>query len=180
MIDGTNNHEYFSHKYNIPNETKEYLDFCGKYFKEIQSNKNFFKKDLNRNIFLFGKEKIKSLFLLSNLIKKNFKPNELIKNLSIIEDVSIPKFPITGEYLLDKGLKSGKKIPIETIRLLNIQKDTMVKQLIKFPNLYYTKSHFPLEISQRAFDHLWRICESYELWCRETKQEELIQLKMLD
>ena len=76
--------------------------------------------------------------------------------------------------------KSGNNIPIETIRLLNIQKDTMVKQLIKFPNLYYTKSHFPLEISQRAFDHLWRICESYELWCRETKQEELIQLKMLD
>ena len=47
LIDGSNNHEYFSHKYNIPNETKEHLDFCGKYFKEIQSNKNFFKKDLN-------------------------------------------------------------------------------------------------------------------------------------
>ena len=34
------------------------------------------------------------------------------------------------------------------------------------PKLYYTKSHFPLEISQRAFDHLWRVCESYEMWCR--------------
>ena len=30
--------------------------------------------------------------------------------------------------------------------------------------LYYTKSHFPLEISQRAFDHLWRVCQSYEMW----------------
>ena len=29
----------------------------------------------------------------------------------------------------------------------------MIKQLIQFPDLYYTKSHFPLEISQRAFDH---------------------------
>ena len=56
----------------------------------------------------------------------------------------------------------------------------MIKQLIQFPDLYYTKSHFPLEISQRAFDHLWRICESYELWCKETKQSKLITLKLID
>jgi hypothetical protein len=73
-----------------------------------------------------------------------------------------------------------KKIPDETIRLLKIQKDMMIKQLIQFQNLYYTKSHYPLEISQRAFDHLWRICESYELWCKETKQLKLIILKIID
>ena len=50
----------------------------------------------------------------------------------------------------------------------------------KIPKLYYTKSHFPLEISQRAFDHLWRVCESYEMWCNETKQKKLITLKILD
>ena len=76
--------------------------------------------------------------------------------------------------------KTKKKIPEETIRLLKIQKDMMIKQLIQFPNLYYTKSHFPLEISQRAFDHLWRMCESYELWCKETKQPELIFLNIID
>ena len=73
-----------------------------------------------------------------------------------------------------------KKIPEETIRLLNIQKDMMIKQLIQFPDLYYTKSHYPLEISQRAFDHLWRMCESFELWCKEVKQEDLIFLKIID
>ena len=73
-----------------------------------------------------------------------------------------------------------KKIPEETIKLLKIQKDVMVKQLIQFPSLYYTKSHFPLEVSQRAFDHLWRMCESYELWCKETKQPELMILKIID
>ena len=46
--------------------------------------------------------------------------------------------------------------------------------------LYYTKSYFPLEISQRAFDHLWRMCESYELWCKETNQLDLITLKLID
>ena len=76
--------------------------------------------------------------------------------------------------------KSGKKIPQETIRLLKIQKDMIIKQLIRFPELYYTKSHFPLEFSQRAFDNLWRMCESYELWCKESKQEHLIILNIID
>ena len=77
-------------------------------------------------------------------------------------------------------IKSGKKIPQETIRLLKIQKEMIIKQLIKFPELYYTKSHFPLEVSQRAFDNLWRMCESYELWCKESKQEHLIILNIID
>ena len=75
---------------------------------------------------------------------------------------------------------TGKKVNDETMRLLEIQKDSMIKFLMKIPKLYYTKSHFPLEISQRAFDHLWRVCESYEMWCKETKQKELIQLNILD
>ena len=77
-------------------------------------------------------------------------------------------------------LKTNKKIPEETIRLLKIQKDVMVKQLIQFPDLYDTKNNLPLEISQRAFDHIWRMCESYELWCKETNQKKLILLNLTD
>ncbi|WP_440693991.1 hypothetical protein [Candidatus Pelagibacter sp. HIMB1695] len=75
---------------------------------------------------------------------------------------------------------TGKKINEETLRLLDIQKDSMVKFLLKIPKLYYTKTHFPLELSQRAFNHLWRVCESYEMWCKETKQKNLIQLNLID
>ena len=85
---------------------------------------------------------------------------------------------LEDDNLFDKKLK--KKIPEETIKLLNIQRDMVMKQMIQFPSLYYAKSHFPLEISQRAFDHLWRMCESYELWCKETKQNELIKLNIID
>ncbi len=75
---------------------------------------------------------------------------------------------------------TGKKINKETLRLLEIQKDSMVKFLLKIPKLYYTKTHFPLELSQRAFNHLWRVCESYEMWCKETKQKNLIKLNLID
>ena len=85
---------------------------------------------------------------------------------------------LSKNNFIDK--KTRKKIPEETLRLLKIQKEMMIKQLIQFPDLYYAKSHFPLEISQRAFDHLWRMCESYELWCRETKQNELLILGITD
>ena len=75
---------------------------------------------------------------------------------------------------------TGKKINEETLRLLDIQKESMIKFLLKIPKLYYTKTHFPLELSQRAFNHLWRVCESYEMWCKETKQKNLIKLNLID
>ena len=74
----------------------------------------------------------------------------------------------------------NKNIPDETMRLLKIQREMMIKQLIQYPELYYTKSNNPIKISKRAFDHLWRMCESYELWCKETDQKELIILNITD
>ena len=126
---------------------------------------------------------------ISNIKKKNpsFSNIDAIENFigsKIYNEISSGKFHDNWFEELKKNnfidQKTKKKIPEETIRLLRIQKDMMIKQLIQFPNLYYTKSHFPLEISQRAFDHLWRMCESYELWCKETKQDELLTLKIID
>ena len=102
----------------------------------------------------------------------------------IYKEISSGKFHDQWFQQLEKDnfidQKTKHKIPEETIRLLKIQKDIVIKQLIQFPDLYYTKSHFSLEISQRAFDHLWRMCESYELWCKETKQKDLIFLNVID
>ena len=91
------------------------------------------------------------------------------------KEISSGKF---HDELIDKVSK--KKVSEETLKLLNIQKNLSINQLIQFPELYYTKSHYPLKISQRAFDHLWRMCESYELWCKETKQNKLIILNIID
>ena len=114
----------------------------------------------------------------------NINAIEAFINSDTYKEISSGKF---HDELIDKLKKNGfidkktkKKIPEETIKLLQIQKDLMIKQLIKFPELYYAKSHFPLEISQRAFDHLWRMCESYELWCKETKQNKLLVLNIID
>ena len=122
-------------------------------------------------------------------IKKN---NPNITNIDAIEgfigtstykDISSGKFhdiwfkELESNKFVDK--KTGKKIPDETMRLLKMQKDITMKQLIEFPEMYYAKSSYPLEISQRAFDYLWRVCESYELWRKETKQPNLLSLKII-
>ena len=126
---------------------------------------------------------------LCNIKKKN--PD--LSNINLIEafiGTNIYKEISSGKFhdeLIEKLKKNNfidqitkKKIPKETINLLKIQKDLTIKQLIPFPELYYAKSHYPLELSQRAFDHLWRMCESYELWCKETNQKKLIVLKIID
>jgi hypothetical protein len=79
---------------------------------------------------------------------------------------------------LDK--ETGKKIPLETIKLLEIQRDITLKQLIKIPKFYETKDNTLIEASKRAYQFLWRMCESYELWCKETKQTETLFLKITD
>ena len=120
----------------------------------------------------------------SNLDYSNIDAVENFIGTEIYKKISSGKFhdewfkKLEGNNFIDE--KTKKKVPDETIKLLKVKRNLMIKQLIQFPDLYYTKSHFPLEISQRAFDQLWRVCESYELWCKETNQTQLIILKIID
>ena len=145
------------------------------------------KQSKERPYILFVAEIIYSN--ISEIKKKNpsFSNIDAIDNFigsKIYNEISSGEFhekwfnELSKNDFIDK--KTKKKIPEETLKLLKVQKEIMIKQLTQFPDLYYTKSHFPLEISQRAFDHLWRMCESYELWCKETRQNELLFLKLID
>ena len=142
-------------------------------------------------------EKKPYVIYLAEIIYKNIedikKKNPDISNIDAIEgfigtevynNISSGEFHDTWfNYLEDNHYidkESGEKIPEETLKLLKIQKDATIKQLIKYPELYYAKTSFPLEISQRAFDFLWRMCESYELWSKESGQSKLLSLKITD
>ena len=146
---------------------------------------------------MLSKSKKPYVIYLAEIIYKNIadiKKNNLdISNIDAIEgfigtklyeEISSGNFhnswfkDLENNKFIDK--KSGEKIPEETIKLLKIQKDITIKQLIKYPELYYAKSSFPLEISQRSFDYLWRMCESYELWCKESGQPEQLMLNITD
>jgi tRNA nucleotidyltransferase/poly(A) polymerase len=110
LIDSSTNYEYFCHKYKTSNILKNNLDFYAKKIQESTKNINFFKKDLERNIYFFGKEKLKKLNKLTLFIddKKNF--NDYKKIFKNIESANLPKFPYDGRYLIKKGFVPGKKM----------------------------------------------------------------------
>ena len=55
LIDEKNSHEYFGHKYNVSNNIKDKLDLLAKNLRLLRENKDFFNKDLEKNIYLNNK-----------------------------------------------------------------------------------------------------------------------------
>ena len=139
IIDQSNNHNYFAHKYKVSNLLRDNLNFYHKYFYEYKKNKNFFTIDLKKNIFYHGKNKMKSLAKFC-FIRNNKNYNYIQKNLKEIENSKIPEFPVNGKYLLDRGFKSGKKIGevLKKIELKWIENNFIIKNedLDKFLKKY--------------------------------------------
>jgi len=107
LIDEKNNHEYFAHKYSISNQTRENLNLFAKGLKSLRENKDFFDKDLEKNIYLRGKNYLINLNILN--FANNYKYN--VKNfLEIRKKILQSKnhlFPIDGKYLIQNGMKEG-------------------------------------------------------------------------
>ena len=110
LIDGSNNHEYFCHKYKTSNEIQERLinlnNDCQKSLKDV----SFLKTDLKKNIFLLGKKRMKDLLKFKFFLNKKDKESDLFLKLNEIENTKVPIFPINGSYLKKNGFKEGKKI----------------------------------------------------------------------
>ena len=65
LIDEKNNHEYFAHKYNIANNIKENLNLLARDLKLSKENKDFFEKDLEKNIYLKNKNYLINLNIIN-------------------------------------------------------------------------------------------------------------------
>ena len=109
-------------------------------------------KSKDRPYVLYVAEKI---YLEISKIKKenkNFSNINAVENFigtNLYKEISSGKFhdlwfeKLKNQNFIDQ--ENNNKIPEETMRLLYLQKDMMVKQLIQFPDLYYTKNNFPLK-----------------------------------
>jgi len=110
LLDSSNNHQYFFHKYNVSNEIKNNLNLYSRILKEIKLDEDFFSKNLKKNIFFYGKEQIKKVFLVYNVVNKKILSPKTEEILSKINHALIPKFPVTGNDLLKQGVQSGEKV----------------------------------------------------------------------
>ncbi len=132
------------------------------------------KKDITKPVMLYAAEEI---YLNISEIK--------LKNPEISAVEAVERYIGTKSY---QSLSSGEfhnklliklekeKIPKKTIDLLFVQKRMVLEQLKDNDGNYFAKSSYPLSSSQTKFDLLWRMCESYELWCKEVNQNKSIIL----
>ena len=143
------------------------------------------KKDRSKPLMLYVAEKI------YNSVSKIKKDNPGITLIEAIEMFSTSKEYIEikcGNFhnqLFDDikendyiNKETKIKIPEETINLLKVQRDSVMEKLNFSNNTYCAKSSFPLSNTQNSFDLLWRMCESYELWCKEVDKKDLIKLNI--
>ncbi|MBH90809.1 MAG: hypothetical protein CMG67_01680 [Candidatus Marinimicrobia bacterium] len=110
LIDSSNNHKYFFHKYNLPKDLIKNLDLFSDILKEIKLKKDFFSEDLKKNIFLYGRINMRNLFLIHSIINKKTLTSQIKEILEKINRISIPKFPVTGNDLIKLGLSRGIKV----------------------------------------------------------------------
>lgn len=109
-ISKDSDHEYFCHKYKTSNEIKNNLDDIHKAFLSISDDKNLLKNSIKKNLYFFGKKAIKLAILINFLDSKKASFKDVKNILKKIDKETIPKFPLSGQYLINKGFKEGKNI----------------------------------------------------------------------
>ncbi len=110
LIDEKNNHEYFIHKYNVSNNIKENLQMFAKNLILIKGNKDFFKKDLEKNIYFNDKNHLINLNILNFTINEKLKLKDFSDTLKQILQSKKQNFPVDGKYLMDHGMKQGSQM----------------------------------------------------------------------
>ena len=110
LIDDKENHEYFIHKYNASNEIKETLERFYKNLIKIKNDKEFFEKNLIKNIYLNGKNHLIALNLINFSINSKVKIDDFTGTLNKILKIKVPIFPINGRILKQKGMQEGQRL----------------------------------------------------------------------
>ena len=110
LIDEKNNHEYFGHKYNVSNNIKDNLNLFAKNLRIIKESKNFFNKDIEKNIYLNDKNHLINLNILNYVINTKYQLKDFSENLKKILKSKIQKLPIDGKYLMNKGMQQGTQM----------------------------------------------------------------------
>ena len=110
LIDEKDNHEYFLYKYNVSNKIIDMLKKFNKNLIELKNDKEYFEKNLIKNVYLNGKKHLIALSLINFSINLKIKSNDFSETLNNILKAKAPIFPIDGESLKQKGLKEGKSL----------------------------------------------------------------------
>ena len=138
ITDDSDNYEYFGYKYNISNNSKDILKKFNACYKILKKDKRFFKQNLYKNIYIYGKENMSFLLALNFTENSKILLSEFLDINKRIKNYKILKLPFDGNYLIENGLDQGvlvghvlKKIEEEWIENNFKISEERVKEIVK-------------------------------------------------
>jgi tRNA nucleotidyltransferase/poly(A) polymerase len=100
---------YFSKEFRLSNKDKDYLNFIYEQFGLLK-NKPYSYQVIRRQIYFYKKDLTLDFLNFIFCIKKEINLKTLIKYRLFIKKVKVPKFPVSGDFLIKKGFKQGKEL----------------------------------------------------------------------
>ena len=100
---------YFSKKFRLSNKDQDYLNFIYEEFKLLR-NKPYNHQIIRRQLYFYKKDLTLDFLNFIFCIKKEINLKTLIKYRLFIKKLKVPRFPISGDFLIKKGFKQGKKL----------------------------------------------------------------------
>tara|TARA_B100000963_G_scaffold65301_1_gene53472 strand:- start:111 stop:488 length:378 start_codon:yes stop_codon:yes gene_type:complete len=91
----------------VSNEIRDDLNLLAKNFKLLQNNKDFFNKDIEKNIYLNDKSHLINLNILNFASNSKFSLKNFSETMKNILKSKIYKFDIDGKYLMNRGMREG-------------------------------------------------------------------------
>ncbi len=110
ILDGTNNYEYFCHKYKTSNNIKNRFKNISINFKNLKSKKFYSEENIKKLIYFSNKDYVRDLLLFSICTNNKIKILDIKKLIDYVDICKIPKFPISGDYLIKHGYETGQAL----------------------------------------------------------------------
>ena len=99
----------FLREFRLSKMEKKYLNFIYKEFKLLNKNPYNY-QTIKRHIYFYKKDLTLDFLNFIFCLKKEININTLKKYRLFIQRLKVPKFPISGNFLIKKGFKQGIKL----------------------------------------------------------------------
>tara|TARA_B100000029_G_scaffold504095_1_gene582346 strand:- start:1484 stop:2782 length:1299 start_codon:yes stop_codon:yes gene_type:complete len=110
ILDQSSNYEYFCHKYKVPNKIKNRFKNISDNFEKLKDKSFYTEENIKKKIYLSGKEYVMDLLLFSICANAKMKRINIEHLINYVATCKVPKFPISGDYLKERGYKTGELI----------------------------------------------------------------------
>ena len=110
ILDQTNNYEYFCHKYKTSNNIKNRFKNISINFENLKSKKFYSEENIKKLIYFSNKDYVRDLLLFSICTNNKIKILDIKKLIDYVDICKIPKFPISGDYLIKHGYETGQTL----------------------------------------------------------------------